>query len=312
MEGTSGRKRVNDAALKRQIVPIPDLPTQQAISKVLKTLDHKIELNNRITSELEAMAKTLFDYWFIQFDFPHVKQTPYKASGGKMVFSDKLKTTIPDDWKSGVASDLFDFNPSLTLKKNLNSSYIDMSALPESGFMTREVQTKEYNGGAKFQNGDLVLARITPCLENGKTGLITLLDLNEVGFGSTEFIVLRGKNRPLSSFAACLSRSDLFRKYAITNMTGTSGRKRVEADILARFPMAIPPDHLLEEFENTVGSFFKIATNNVRQNQQLAELRDWLLPMLMNGQVKVADIKEELAMVAEEGVEYRAKRKQKA
>ena len=139
----------------------------------------------------------------------------------------------------------------------------------------------------KFQNGDVVVARITPCLENGKTGMITLLEDNEIGFGSTEFIVLRGKDRPLSGFGACLARSDLFRKFAITNMMGTSGRKRVEAKTLETFSMAIPPDSLLSKFEEIVAPFFKIATANTKESQTLTELRDWLLPMLMNGQVTI-------------------------
>lgn len=87
-----------------------------------------------------------------------------------------------------------------------------MNALPTNGFMTKSVQKKDFNGGIKFQNGDVVIARITPCLENGKTGLITMLAESEVGFGSTEFIVIRGRQRSLSGFASFLARSELFRK----------------------------------------------------------------------------------------------------
>lgn len=312
MTGSSGQSELDKVILLSIKTRMPtDSKSQELISSALFSLDAKIDINLKCNTEIEGMARRIFEYWFIQFEFPSESGLPYKSSGGKMVYNKELDREIPVGWDGGAASKLFDFNPSLSIKKNAIASYIDMNALPESGFMTGEVQRKEFNGGVKFQNGDLVIARITPCLENGKTGLITLLNEDEVGFGSTEFIVLRGKNQPLSSFAACLSRSELFRKYAITNMTGTSGRKRVEADTMARFPMAIPPDHLLEEFENTVGSFFKVATNNVKQNQQLAELRAWLLPMLMNGQVKVADINGELAMAAEEGVEYKTKRRQK-
>lgn len=266
---------------------------QKKIAKVLSTLDKKIELNNRINTELESMAKTLYDYWFVQFDFPNPSTNsgqfgkPYKSSGGKMVFNEVLKREIPEGWESGIASDLFEFNPTTTLKKGKSSSYIDMNALPTDGFMTKDIQTKKFSGGVKFKNGDLVVARITPCLENGKTGLVTLLKNDEIGFGSTEFIVLRGKSESLSSFASYLSRSEHFRKYAIANMTGTSGRKRVDAKALDVFSLPIPDVKLLEKFEKIVGSFFKIETNNTKENQQLTQLRDWLLPMLMNGQVTV-------------------------
>lgn len=260
---------------------------QQKIAAILAALDAKIELNNRINAELEAMAKTLYDYWFVQFDFPNAEGKPYKTSGGAMVWNEELKREIPEGWSVGGLDSLFEFNPTLSIKKGVASSYIDMDALPVKGYMTKEVKRKEFNGGVKFKNGDVVVARITPCLENGKTGLITLLGKDEVGFGSTEFIVIRGKKSQLSGFASLLARSELFRKYAITNMTGTSGRKRVEADVLRKYQIAIPEKHILQEFEKITTSVFQQTTVNVRENQQLSSLRDWLLPMLMNGQVVV-------------------------
>lgn len=283
---------------------VPNKMEQDKIAKVLSDLDAKIEINNRINSELEAMAKTLYDYWFVQFDFPDANGKPYKTAGGKMVWNDELKREIPEGWESGELKDLFNLNPPLSVKKGAVSSYIDMNALPTEGYMTKAVQEKEFSGGVKFQNGDVIVARITPCLENGKTGLITLLEEDEIGFGSTEFIVLRGKNMILSCFGAFLSRSELFRKYAIANMLGTSGRKRVEATKIGTFPIALPTIDLLEKFEKMISAHFKQATINTKENQELASLRDWLLPMLMNGQVSVGDVAEELGMVAEEGELY--------
>ncbi|RAP32660.1 restriction endonuclease subunit S [Candidatus Marinamargulisbacteria bacterium SCGC AAA071-K20] len=287
MEGTSGRKRVNERVLKLQVFPIPDQTSQKSISNMLFSIDSKIELNNKINTELAAMAKLIYDFWFVQFDFPDENGNPYKSSGGKMVWNAQVKREIPEGWEIGILADLFSFNTSLTLKKGIVASYIDMNALPTSGFMTKNTQKKEFNGGVKFKNGDLIIARITPCLENGKTGLITLLENNEIGFGSTEFISLRGKELVLSGFASCLSRSELFRKYAIANMTGTSGRKRVDASNLSLFPISIPSKSLLIKFEKILESNFIKMTVNTKENQQLSELRDWLLPMLMNGQVTI-------------------------
>lgn len=306
--------------------PYRPLAEQKRIAKILDSLDSKIELNNRPNQELEAIAKLLYDYWFVQFDFPMTKEQaealskpelvgkPYKTSGGPMAWNEKLKREIPERWAEGIASDLFVFNPSLPLKKGEMSSYIDMNSLPTSGYMTGVVKKKEFNGGMKFVNGDVLVARITPCLENGKTGMITLLKEGEVGFGSTEFIVIRGKNGRLSSYAACLSRSERFRRHAIGNMTGTSGRKRVDAKMLEIFPMAIPDPETLTSFENLVSPFFKMMTKNTLENQHLASVRDWLLPMLMNGQVKVrvpTDYKfeeEELRIAAEPEVKYESRR----
>lgn len=118
MEGTSGRKRVNEGALKLQVLPIPDKVTQQKIAKVLSDLDAKIELNNKINIELEAMAKTLYDYWFVQFDFPYSPPSegcpqdgvgigkPYKSSGGKMVWNEELRRDIPEGWELKKIKDI--------------------------------------------------------------------------------------------------------------------------------------------------------------------------------------------------------------
>ena len=204
-----------------------------------------------------------------------------------MVYDEILKREIPDGWKSGIASDLFCFNPSLSLPANQAASYIDMNSLPVSGFMTKKPDTKLFGGGVKFQNGDVAVARITPCLENGKTGLITMLDDGEIGFGSTEFIIIRGKDRSLSAFASMLSRSASFRQFAILNMTGTSGRKRIEAKVMELFGLPIPPKDILDSYEELVRPLFKKMTVNATQNEELTVLRDWLLPVLMNGQVTV-------------------------
>jgi type I restriction enzyme S subunit len=220
-----------------------------------------------------------------------------------MIWNKDLNREIPEGWGSGVASNLFDFNPSLGIPKGAGAKYLDMHSIPQSGFMTLEPQIKEFAGGVKFQNGDVVVARITPCLENGKTALITQLEENEIGFGSTEFIVIRGKSSQLSGFASFLARSESFRNFAISNMTGTSGRKRVDANTLKNYSLPIPDDMILSKFEGITAEIFNTQTNNVKQNQELSSLRDWLLPMLMNGQISVMDaeerVSEELGMVAE-------------
>jgi type I restriction enzyme S subunit len=289
LSSQSSQPNLNLDLLGRLKFRLREINEQKKIANVLSALDAKIELNNRINDELESLAKTIYDYWFVQFDFPNADGKPYKSSGGEMVYVEEGKgdRAIPAGWKVGRVSDLFEINPSETLSKGTLSAYIDMSAIPTSGFMTDEIQYKPFNGGMKFRNGDVVIARITPCLENGKTGLITLLKDNEIGFGSTEFIVLRGKNRSLSSFAACLSRSTSFRNFAISNMTGTSGRKRVDAKAIERFSIPIPEDGLISQFEDVVSRYFQLLTINTRENQQLNQLRDWLLPMLMNGQVSI-------------------------
>src|SRR5690606_4660187 len=114
------------------------------------------------------------------------------------------------------------------------------------------------------------------------------LEKDAIGFGSTEFINIRGKKSSYTSFLAVLLRTGTFRNHAISKMTGTSGRKRVDAKELAIFQLAIPSEKHLQKFANKVDVYFQKMTLNTKQNQELSTLRNWLLPMLMNGQVKVA------------------------
>ena len=226
-----------------------------------------------------------------------------------MVFNEMLKREIPEGWEAGRSSRLIKFNPTESVSKGKSTSYIDMNALPTTGYMTSTVQKKAFSGGMKFRNNDVLIARITPCLENGKTCLVTLLEDDEIGFGSTEYIVLRGKKKPIPAFTAFLGRSEYFRKYAIMNMTGTSGRKRVDYKQLELIKIPIPSEDLLDSFEDLVYPYFEKMTINTKENQELSELRDWLLPMLMNGQITVGDayekVEEKLGMVADDKIKYR-------
>ncbi len=225
-----------------------------------------------------------------------------------MVWNKELKREIPEGWECGELEGLAEFNPSLKLERNSEAPYLGMTAISTTGYMTDLPEKNEFSGGIKFQNRDIVVARITPCLENGKTALITMLDGGSIGFGSTEFINIRAKEKSHVSFLAILSRSDPFRHYAISKMTGTSGRKRVDAKELAKFQLAKPSSELLKKYDEIVNPYFEKMTINSKQNQELASLRDWLLPMLMNGQVTVADaeemLEEKLGMVAEPITDY--------
>lgn len=320
----SAQSALNQTTLKEMPIIFPKPEVQRKISKVLSVLDDKIELNNQINEELGAMAKLIYEYWFVQFDFPFDfaqgksevtssgVEKPYKSSGGKMVWNKELKREIPEGWEIVGMEDLAEFNPSLKIERNSEAPYLGMTAISTTGYMTDLPEKKEFSGGIKFQNGDIVVARITPCLENGKTALITMLEEGSIGFGSTEFINIRAKEKSHVTFLAILSRSDPFRHYAISKMTGTSGRKRVDAKELAKFQLAKPPSELLKKYDEIVNPYFEKMTINSKQNQKLASLRDWLLPMLMNGQVTVVDaeemVEEKLGMVAEERGMYNAKK----
>jgi type I restriction enzyme S subunit len=242
----------------------PGKETQYRIASILSSLDNKIELNRQTNQTLEAIAQTLFKEMCL-------------PNGGE----------LPDGWRVGTLKEIIEINPKLALKKSIIARYIEMKDLSEDSAIIKRYLDREFSSGSKFQNGDTLLARITPCLENGKTGLVDLLEDNEVGWGSTEFIVLRGKKQVGSYFVYCLSRLQSFRDFAIQSMVGSSGRQRVVDSILAEFELVVPSDKILIEFHHLVKPLFKNIFSNYKETQTLAAIRDSLLPKLMKGEIEL-------------------------
>ena len=248
---------INTKLLSDLKVTLPSFSEQVRISSVLSSLDDKIELNNRINHNLEKQVQ------------------------------DRFNALIAEDNGAGFCqlSDVIDVNPSRKLSKNTMARCIEMSYLSTNGSFPSGWEYKEYNGGMKFINGDTIMARITPCLENGKVAYINFLDSNEVGFGSTEYIVLRSKEQLPSEFTYFLARNPDFVDYAVKNMNGSSGRQRVSSDSIAKYSIpAISSDSILS-FSEIAKSAMAIIRTNCLENRSLVETRDTLLPALMKGEL---------------------------
>ncbi len=194
---------------------------------------------------------------------------------------------IPEGWVIGCLADLLDFNPRRTLKKGTVAPYLDMKNVPTSGHLADEVVDREMGSGTKFINGDTLLARITPCLENGKTAYVDFLDEGQVGWGSTEYIVIRPKNDYPTSIGYLIARNAQFRQHAIQSMTGTSGRQRANAKALAELPWVIYPKNIVHIFDKVAGVYLALAKNKGDESKALSELRDTLLPRLLSGELSV-------------------------
>jgi type I restriction enzyme S subunit len=241
-----------------------DKNIQTKIASILSSLDDKIELNRQTNQTLEAIAQTLFQEMCV----PKGEE-------------------LPEGWRVVKLRDVVEINPKLSLKKGSISKYIEMKDLSENSMIIKRCVDREFASGSKFQNGDTLLARITPCLENGKTGMVNLLDGDEVGWGSTEFIVLREKKGLGKYFVYCLARTNTFREYAIQSMVGSSGRQRVVDSILADFDLDIPTESILGDFHNIVKPMFVQIFSLEQENQTLIALRDSLLPKLMKGEIEI-------------------------
>ena len=327
MTGSSGRQRVPVGSLAGFTFNLPPLPEQKAIAHILGSLDDKIELNRRMNETLEAMAQALFKSWFVDFDpvidnalaagntIPdELKEKACLRRGfGRQAevrqgLDDKRKS-LPDDirrlfpskfayteemgwiprgWKPQTIDSIIEIDPAVNLSKNTVAPFVDMKSLPFKGYSVTAINKKPYAGGAKFQNGDVLLARITPCLENGKTAIVDFLDSGKVGFGSTEFIVLRGKSSISTPFVACLSRNAEFREHCIKSMVGSSGRQRVQKDCFSKFYLSLPEkDMLLDKFFLLTEKDFEQSHKRSKQSRLLTDLRNTLLPKLLSGEIGV-------------------------
>ena len=272
----SAQPQLPISTLNKMRVVCPSLTTQKRIASILSTLDSKIECNRKICANLEAQAQALFKNWFVDF-------APFK--NGKFVESEL--GMIPEGWRVGRLGEVININTTYSLKKGVLAPYLDMKNMPTQGSYPIKVEEKEYQGGMKFKNGDALMARITPCLENGKVAYVNFLKDDEIGFGSTEYIVLSTKDASYSELSYFLCRETNFVNYATKNMNGSSGRQRVSGETIGNYKIAIPTrdvvDDLMPIFRNAMREFAVLGAENLR----LSALRDSLLPKLMSGEIKI-------------------------
>jgi len=284
------------------------ITTQQQIASVLSSLDSKIELNNRINAELEAMAKTVYDYWFVQFDFPNAEGKPYKSSGGKMVWCEELKRKIPEGWKVSKIGKLLRTSlggtPSTTKKEYwengtiswLNSGEIANFPIIDSELKITEAAIK--NSATDLLPKGSVMLSITRHLRPSILGIDACANQSVIG--------IKESGDLKCYFLYPYLQNEIPR---LMSMRSGAQQPHINKEVVDESFILTPPDNssILKSYNSKVGNIYESIINNAFQNQQLSSLRDWLLPMLMNGQVKVEDVEEELEemMAAEPTPTYR-------
>ena len=288
--------------VSRYEVRLPPLAEQRAIAEILSALDDKIELNRCMNETLEAMARAIFDDWFVDFGPTCAKmegREPYLAPEVWRLFPDSLSEAngmeIPTGWRMAALPEIVEINPKRQLKKGQLAPYLDMAHMPTKEHAPSHVPGRPTGSGTRFANGDTLLARITPCLENGKTAYVDFLPTDGVGWGSTEYIVLRPRPPLPDEFAYCLARNSRFREFAIQSMTGTSGRQRVPPAALSKFVLPVPPTPVAEAFGRVVRPLLMRAGKAVRESVSAAATRDALLPRLLSGQLGLGDAEKAAA-----------------
>lgn len=269
---------IKQSELRKVLLPCPDLNCQKSVAGILKTYDNLIDNNNRRIAILEEMAQSLYHEWFVKFRFPGHQDCQFK---------DSPLGQIPEGWEVKSAAEVIDINPRTSLPREGLKPFVPMTSLSESSMIIGAIEERAGNSGTKFKNRDTLFARITPCLQNGKIGYVQFLnEVNPIGFGSTEFIVLRESILP-SEYIYCLARSSNFRSHAINSMAGADGRQRVKPDCFSAYFLVIPKQGLLELFANMVKPCFKKIHNLNKKNENLKQQRNLLLPKLISGSITV-------------------------
>ncbi len=273
---------------------------------MIGTLDDKIELNQQMNRTLEGIARALFKSWFIDFDPVRAKFDGRQPHGmdaeTAALFPDSFEDSplgkIPKGWRVTPLPEAIEVNPTRKLSKGELAPYLDMKSMPTQGHRPDGWIYREFNSGTKFIQGDTLLARITPCLENGKTAFVNFLPDGKIGWGSTEYIVLRPKQPLPVEFGYFLARSDELRMHSIANMTGSSGRQRVPADCFSSFLLTVPTEEVAKKFGQVVIPLMRLIRSNSEQSMSLASTRDALLPRLLSGEICVKDAEQVLEVVA--------------
>jgi len=243
---------------------LPCLVEQRAVATVLGALDDKIAANTRVAQTSEALLAAEFAAL-------------------------RLDEEPGDSRSAATLEDVVVLNPAVPRPSEAEPVYVDMQKLPILGSSITDWARRPAKGGARFENGDTLLARITPCLENRKTGYVDFLDEGQVGLGSTEYVVMRARPGVPAELPYFIATSERFRSFAIRHMSGTSGRQRVSVGSLADFTITAPDTRTLEAFGRKSTKLFALIKSQRDENRTLSQLRDALLPQLMSGKIRVKD-----------------------
>lgn len=308
---------INRNDLHEVMIPYAKRPLQEALANCLSVLDAKIDLNNQISFQLEAMAKTIYDYWFVQFDFPISKEQakamgkpklegkPYRSSGGKMVWSEELKREVPEGWevmsldkridvKRGISYASSDLSERGIPMINLNSFSLNGTYKPDG----LKHFSGKYSGKGAANSGDLLIAA-TDVTRNadiiGKAILVPYYYRGELVY-SMDVAKIIPLNGMTSSYLLMLFNSEHYHNYIKHYASGTLVL-HLNIDGVRWYKTQIPDSSLLKKFHDLYTPIATRISATQSENQKLIELRDWLLPMLMNGQIRIKDAKADDAMI---------------
>jgi type I restriction enzyme S subunit len=277
----AAQPNISPALIGALTIPLPPLSLQHKIAAILSAYDDLIENNLRRMEILEEMAQLIYQEWFVKFHFPgHEKVRLVDSSLGK----------IPERWKPTAVSEAVLVNPPTRVDKDACKTYVPMAGLSTDSMLVSQFERRTGTGGTRFRNYDTLLARITPCLEHGKTAFVQFLASDDdVAIGSTEFIVLRS-DTVSPYYVYFLARTEGLRQHAIKSMTGASGRQRVQVQCFDDYQFAHPDRDTLLRFSSLVAPMLRHIQCLWEANRSLVDARDLLLPRLVSGQLDLESV----------------------
>lgn len=276
--GSGQRYTLSNETLNGIPVLAPDLPTQEKIGDIFSNIDRKIALHRRMNAKLEQMAKRLYDHWFVQFDFPNADGKPYKASGGKMVWNEKLKREIPDGWESGVLADI---------------ANITMGQSPEGSSYNEDGKGSIfYQGstdfGTRYPKIRMFTTEPARFAKEGDILMSVRAPVGAMNIANTDCCIGRGLaalNSKLGSITHLWYLMDVFKHTFENKSAAGTTFGAITKDELHNLPVVIPSKDIISAFSEKTQSIFNYQLEIEKETTKLTELRDRLLPLLMNGQV---------------------------
>ena len=267
---------------------LPDYQEQVKIGDMLYNMEQKIQLNVQICSELEAMAKTIYDYWFTQFDFPNAEGKPYHTSGGETVWNEQLKREIPKGWRCASLSDYIAIENSSVNPITFGTEIMEHYSIPaydDNFYPAFEQADAIQSGKYKVHSNSILVSKLNPQFKR----VWDPFCISKNAICSTEFMVYIPHKACFRPYCFALVNSDGFYQHMVSNaISSTGSRKRIQPDVSLMYQFAVPDtDSLLLEFSERYRPIMDKLKQVRLENHELTKLRDWLLPMLMNGQAKV-------------------------
>ncbi len=277
--GSGQRYTLSKEVIEDMRIPYCVLEEQIKIGNIFSKIDRKMEVNKKINDNLEHQLKVLYDYWFTQFDFPDENGKPYRASGGKMVWNEELKRDIPEGWAIKTLADLLQKNTEAFDYQSIQPT-IDLSVMPSNSISILKMNSSDIftTNLFKMKKGDILFGSIRPYLY-------------KAGFAPCDGVVagtvhsFKTKSMQDYNYSLLTISKNTFFEYAINVSSGTKMPVVSSDSILA---YKIPYNEKMVRMFNEL-SIIEIISNNIQETQILISLQDWILPMLMNGQVTIAD-----------------------